>query len=54
MYGSSYPHWSTASPEDAAAGLDTDQRDRVLWRNASELYGLEAPIDAGPINEGIA
>jgi predicted TIM-barrel fold metal-dependent hydrolase len=52
MYGSSYPHWSTSSPEDAVAGLDSSQRDSVLWRNASELYGLEAPIDAGPINAG--
>jgi predicted TIM-barrel fold metal-dependent hydrolase len=40
MYGSSYPHWSTSSPEVAASGLDVPQREKVLWRNASELYGL--------------
>jgi predicted TIM-barrel fold metal-dependent hydrolase len=45
MYGSGYPHWSTSSPEVAAAGLDGSQRDHVLWRNASELYGLTAPIE---------
>jgi hypothetical protein len=26
----------------AAAGLDGAQCDKVLWQNASELYGLEA------------
>jgi predicted TIM-barrel fold metal-dependent hydrolase len=45
MYGSSYPHWSTSSPEDAAAGLDSAQRDSVLWRNAAELFGLAAPAE---------
>jgi predicted TIM-barrel fold metal-dependent hydrolase len=45
MYGSSYPHWSASLPEDAAGGLDSAQRDSVLWRNASELYGLTAPIE---------
>jgi predicted TIM-barrel fold metal-dependent hydrolase len=45
MYGSGYPHWSTSSPAEAAAGLDSSQRDNVLWRNASELYGLTAPVE---------
>lgn len=43
MFGSSYPHWSMSSPEVLAAGLDRTQRDKVLWRNASELYGLAIP-----------
>ena len=51
MYGSGYPHWSTCAPGEAAAGLDSAQRDKVLWRNANELYGLTEPIEAGPINE---
>jgi hypothetical protein len=42
MYGSSYPHWSTSPPDVAASGLDAAQCDKVLWQNASELYGLEA------------
>jgi predicted TIM-barrel fold metal-dependent hydrolase len=45
MYGSGYPHWSTSSPADTAAGLDNSQRDNVLWRNASELYGLAAQVE---------
>jgi predicted TIM-barrel fold metal-dependent hydrolase len=40
MYGSNYPHWSTSEPDLTAAGLGDEQRDKVLWRNASELYGL--------------
>jgi predicted TIM-barrel fold metal-dependent hydrolase len=49
MYGSSYPHWSTSSPDAMAGdlgGLDVVQRDKVLWRNASELYGLEVKESA--------
>jgi predicted TIM-barrel fold metal-dependent hydrolase len=42
MYGSSYPHWSASPPSGIADGLDAGQRDKVLWRNASDLYGLEA------------
>jgi predicted TIM-barrel fold metal-dependent hydrolase len=44
MYGSSYPHWSTSPPAVMADGLDAEQRDRVLWRNASELYGLKERV----------
>ncbi|MBX9638337.1 MAG: amidohydrolase, partial [Mycobacteriaceae bacterium] len=40
MYGSGYPHWSTSAPDDVAAGLAAEQQEKVLWRNASDLYGL--------------
>ena len=40
MYGSSYPHWSTSSADEVAAGLNDEQREKVLWRNASDLYGV--------------
>ena len=30
MYGSSYPHWSTSTPDVTAAGLDDAQRDEDL------------------------
>jgi predicted TIM-barrel fold metal-dependent hydrolase len=45
MYGSSYPHWSTSTPEDVVVGLNAEQREKVLWRNASELYGLTAEVE---------
>ena len=32
--------WSTSPPDAAASGLDAAQCEKVLWRNASELYGL--------------
>jgi predicted TIM-barrel fold metal-dependent hydrolase len=40
MYGSSYPHWSASPPEAVAAGLNSMQREKVLWGNASDLYGV--------------
>lgn len=40
MYGSNYPHWSTSAPEAVAAGLNDVQREKVLWRNAAELYAI--------------
>ena len=40
MYGSGYPHWSTTRPDAVVAGLNSAQRDKVLWRNASDLYGV--------------
>jgi predicted TIM-barrel fold metal-dependent hydrolase len=47
MFGSSYPHWHTtdvaALPVNAAGGWTDEQRDKVLYRNAARLYGLELP-----------
>lgn len=40
MYGSNYPHWSTTAVESAVAGLNDVQREKVLWRNAAELYAI--------------
>jgi predicted TIM-barrel fold metal-dependent hydrolase len=45
MYGSSYPHWSTTSPDVMVAGLEPGQRAKVLWQNAAELYGLTLPVE---------
>ena len=44
MYGSSYPHWSTSSPDAVVAGLSSAQQEKVLWRNASDLYGIAAAV----------
>jgi uncharacterized protein len=44
MYGSGYPHWSTTDPDAAVAGLNSAQREKVLWRNASGLYGVAAQV----------
>jgi len=45
MYGSSYPHWSTSRPDGVVAGLNEVQREKVLWRNASDLYGVAAATE---------
>jgi predicted TIM-barrel fold metal-dependent hydrolase len=39
LYGSGWPHWSTASPDDVLAALPEDDRRRVLHGNAEDLYG---------------
>ena len=41
MFASNYPHWSWAKPDDLPAGISDDQRAKILWKNASELYKLE-------------
>ena len=45
MYGSSYPHWSTTGPDAVLAGLNSAQREKVLWRNARDLYGVAAKAE---------
>ena len=46
MFGSSYPHWQLNDPSALACSSSPEQRDRVLWRNAAELYGIEIPAAA--------
>lgn len=41
MYGSSYPHWHLTETADLPAGLTADQREKLLWRNAAQLYGID-------------
>jgi uncharacterized protein len=45
MYGSSYPHWSTSMPASVSDGLNRAQREKVLWRNASDLYGVALEVE---------
>lgn len=45
MYGSGYPHWSTSPPSAIAAGLETSQREKVMWRNAADFYGLTSVLE---------
>jgi uncharacterized protein len=46
MFGSSYPNWQINDAAAIAGSLSAEQRDRVLWRNAAELYGIEIPEPA--------
>lgn len=47
MFGSSYPHWHMYDTDKIASALSPEQRDRVLWRNASEIYGIDVGALAG-------
>jgi uncharacterized protein len=38
VYGSQYPHWSSARPQDILPALDEEDRQRILYGNAWELY----------------
>jgi len=43
MYGSSYPHWQLNDltvPDSYSA----QQRDKLCWQNAAELYGIAVPV----------
>ena len=44
MFGSSYPHWDTADPAALPSAWTQEQRDKVLFRNAATLYGLESAL----------
>jgi predicted TIM-barrel fold metal-dependent hydrolase len=46
MFGSSYPNWQLNDPRAMASSLSQQQRDRLLWRNAAELYSIEIPAAA--------
>ncbi|MGB3352892.1 MAG: amidohydrolase family protein [Mycobacterium sp.] len=40
MYGSSYPHWQL-NELSVPRAYSAEQRDKLCWRNAAELYGIE-------------
>jgi uncharacterized protein len=41
MFGSSYPHWHCAGVDALAARLTTEQREKLCWRNAAQLYHID-------------
>ncbi|MGW6421472.1 amidohydrolase family protein [Nocardia sp. NPDC055053] len=46
MFGSSYPHWQAVDVDSLSPGLTAEQRDKLSWRNAARLYGIEVPTAA--------
>ncbi|WP_299560117.1 amidohydrolase family protein [uncultured Mycolicibacterium sp.] len=46
MFGSSYPHWHCNDLSDIPGAYTAEQRDRLCWRNAAELYGIDIPAVA--------
>lgn len=43
MFGSSYPDWQCSTVDSLPSGWTPRQREKVLWRNAAELYGIQVP-----------
>ena len=41
VFASDYPHWDWDEPTTFLLGEDQELRNRIMYRNASELYGLE-------------
>ncbi|MGW0173709.1 amidohydrolase family protein [Rhodococcus sp. NPDC003322] len=43
MFGSSYPHWHCGDVDSLPRALTAEQREKVCWRNAAQLYGIDIP-----------
>ncbi|MVZ99783.1 amidohydrolase family protein [Actinomadura sp. LD22] len=46
MFGSSYPDWQTASPQDLPSGWSARQRAKVLGGTAAGLFGIDRLVPA--------
>ena len=46
MFGSSYPSWQINDPSTLPSAWSDEQRDKVLWKNATGLYHLPAVAPA--------
>lgn len=47
MFGSSYPHWHSGDIDTLPSALTAEQREKLCWRNAAGLYGIEIPVPSG-------
>ena len=46
MFGSSYPHWQCNELKVPGA-FTAEQRDKLCWRNAADLYGIDVQAGVG-------
>lgn len=46
MFSTDYPHWSYDAPSWAIHQFPESARDRIMWGNATELYGLPRTVPA--------
>jgi predicted TIM-barrel fold metal-dependent hydrolase len=49
MFGSHYPRWLLTNPDQLPQGLGDEQLQRVLSKNAGELYGIPTEATAGSV-----
>jgi predicted TIM-barrel fold metal-dependent hydrolase len=47
MFGSSYPHWQCGDIHKLPGSLTAEQRDKLCWRNAADLYGIDIAVGSG-------
>lgn len=47
IYGSGYPQWSAMTPDELLPALSHEDRERILWRNAYDLYEARLAQVAG-------
>jgi len=47
MFGSSYPHWQCGDVSKLPSALSAEQREKLCWRNAARLYGIDIPAGVG-------
>jgi predicted TIM-barrel fold metal-dependent hydrolase len=47
MFGSSYPHWQLNDLAALPSALSVEQRDKLCWRNAAQLYGIDISAGVG-------
>jgi predicted TIM-barrel fold metal-dependent hydrolase len=45
MFGSSYPHWQCGDIHKLPKALSAEQREKICWRNAASLYGIDISVD---------
>ena len=45
MFGSSYPHWQCGDITKLPKALSAEQREKLCWRNAANLYGIDISVD---------
>ncbi len=43
MFGSSYPHWQCGDVRKLPGALSAEQREKLCWRNAAQLYAIDIP-----------
>lgn len=46
LFSTDYPHWSFDDPKWVIHQLPEQMRERIMWRNATELYGLPRTVPA--------
>ena len=47
MFGSSYPHWQCSDVRKLPRALSAEQREKLCWRNAADLYGIDIAVGSG-------